>query len=170
MYLTQELRRYDRNWLFPYVTISWASGQWFESAVWEGWHDLLPSPAPHYKIPEAEIQGENSDGGRLYRIMMDDREGADEWVFFTQERGGSWINWDNRMFLWIGDHLGVFVVMLLGVTGAVGFFGTRVVRRVKSRGTSRWKDGRGHLHTRGTSGSGYDYESLDSRGGPNYIS
>lgn len=45
---------------------------------------------------------------RLVRVMMDDRfelEGVDPWIFFTQERGGSWVNWDNRLFLWVGDHL-----------------------------------------------------------------
>ncbi|KAM7206540.1 family 32 putative glycosyltransferase [Naviculisporaceae sp. PSN 640] len=125
MYLTQELRRYDRNWVFPYVTISWASGQWFESAVWEGWHDMLPTP----KRKQGGEEQSEGDNGRLYRLMMDDREGADEWVFFTQERGGSWINWDNRMFLWIGDHLGVFVMMLLGLAVFVAFVGTWIVRK-----------------------------------------
>jgi hypothetical protein len=41
---------------------------------------------------------------------MDDRfdlPGIDEWIYFTQERGGTWQNWDNAFFLWIGEHLGV---------------------------------------------------------------
>lgn len=104
--ITSSLMRWDINWIFPYVTISYASGQWFETAIWEQYHLLLPRPEDN---PELEH--------RLYRLMMDDREGADPWVFFTQARGGTWVNWDNRLFLLIGDHL--FVVLLL-VGGSVG--------------------------------------------------
>ena len=91
--MTQSLIPYNWNWAFPYVTISFASGQWFETAVWEAYHKLLPSERGHRQ--------EN----RLYRIMMDDRPGTAPWIFFSQERGGTWVNWDNRLFLWIGDHL-----------------------------------------------------------------
>lgn len=171
MYLTQKLVRYNRDYGFPYVTISWASGQWFESAVWEAYHDLL-GPAP------SEIggvaAGEGDDGGRLYRIMMDDRAGADEWVFFTQERGGSWINWDNRLFLWIGDHLGGVFVMGLGGAGILAWVGGRLWRkgstspgRVSRPGSSSNKrkddrDTRGRRTRRGSEYGGHDYEGLRS--------
>jgi uncharacterized membrane protein len=54
--------------------------------------------------------------------MMDEREGGDPWVFFTQERGGTWGNWDNIMFLWIGEHLplftfGIITLVVLAVWG-----------------------------------------------------
>jgi hypothetical protein len=49
--------------------------------------------------------------------MMDDRPGTDPWVFFTQEQGGSWVNWDNALFLWIGDHLVLEGVVMLVVIG-----------------------------------------------------
>ena len=32
--ITESLRKYDWNYVFPYITISYASGQWFETAVW----------------------------------------------------------------------------------------------------------------------------------------
>lgn len=97
--MTLSLIPWNMNWIFPYVTISYASGQWFETAIWEQYHSLLPRVDEN---PELEH--------RLYRLMMDDREEADPWVFFTQARGGTWVNWDNRLFLLIGDHLLLFAV------------------------------------------------------------
>ena len=66
-------------------------------------------PPPELRRPESI----------LYRVMMDDRPGAAPSVFFSQARGGTWVNWDNRMFLWIGDHLillgsGVGLLIALG--------------------------------------------------------
>lgn len=113
--------RYDWNWFFPYVTISYASGQWFVTALWNEYHSLLPNPKDN---PVIEHRG--------YRLMMDDRPGMDPSVFFTQERGGTWINWDNRLFLWIGDHLFLFLLMLFGGFGFVFWAGVRCWRR---RGT-----------------------------------
>jgi len=55
-------------------------------------------------------------GGELHRVMMDDREGKrEEWVYFTQERGGTWVNWDNYFFLWVGDHLVLEGVVVVGL-------------------------------------------------------
>ncbi|KIM94309.1 hypothetical protein OIDMADRAFT_71161, partial [Oidiodendron maius Zn] len=85
--LTDSLLTYDYNYFFPYVTISYASGQWFETAIWQEYHSST-TPENH-----------------LYRIMLDNRPGTDPWIFFTQARGETWKNWDNVMFLWIGDHL-----------------------------------------------------------------
>ena len=114
--------RWDINWIFPYATISYASGQWFETAIWEEYHALLPRPE---ETPELEH--------RLYRLMMDDREGADPWVFFTQARGGTWVNWDNRLFLLIGDHLFVVLFLVLGSVG-VGVLGCLKVFRRRRAG------------------------------------
>ncbi|KAL2017365.1 hypothetical protein VTK56DRAFT_2288 [Thermocarpiscus australiensis] len=116
--LTLSLIPYNWNWIFPYVTISYASGQWFETAVWEEYHALLPKPS---ETPEHEH--------RLYRLMMDDRPTADAWVFFTQARGGTWVNWDNRMFLLIGDHLFLFFTTLFGGIALLLWFASRWFRR-----------------------------------------
>ncbi|KAK0720092.1 glycosyltransferase family 32 protein [Lasiosphaeris hirsuta] len=118
--LTLSLIPYNYDWFFPYVTISYASGQWFETAIWEQYHSLLP---PVEDNPDIEH--------RLYRLMMDDRPGADEWVFFTQERGGTWVNWDNYMFLMIGDHLVVFALIVLGSISFAIWLGTRLTRRYR---------------------------------------
>ncbi|KAK5654779.1 hypothetical protein OQA88_6815 [Cercophora sp. LCS_1] len=119
--LTQSLIPWDYNWVFPYVTISYASGQWFETAIWEEYHSLLPKPEEN---PQLEH--------RLHRLMMDDRDGADPWVFFTQERGGTWVNWDNRLFLIIGDHLFLFFLVLAGAVSCAAWVGLRIRRRMNS--------------------------------------
>ncbi|KAJ5198784.1 uncharacterized protein N7498_007901 [Penicillium cinerascens] len=105
--LTESLIPYDHNYLFPYVTISYASGQWFETAIWDKYHHSIGGQA----------NGEENLENLLYRIMMDDRPGAEPWIFFTQERGGSWNNWDNRMFLWIGDHLALDIMVGVSCIG-----------------------------------------------------
>jgi inositol phosphorylceramide mannosyltransferase catalytic subunit len=116
--LTQSLKPWDYNYIFPYATISYASGQWFETAIWNKYHAMLPPPD---KNPQLEH--------RLYRMMMDDREGSDEWIYFTQERGGSWKNWDNHFFLFIGDHIILFLLTLFGLLGGCGWIILRRYRR-----------------------------------------
>ncbi|KAL2260408.1 hypothetical protein VTK26DRAFT_5588 [Humicola hyalothermophila] len=116
--LTHSLMRYDWNYVFPYATISYASGQWFVTAIWQEYHALLPNPSDNPAVEH-----------RLYRLMMDDRPGADPSVFFTQERGGTWINWDNRLFLWIGDHLFLFLLLLFGGVAFAFWLGSRLLRR-----------------------------------------
>ncbi|KAK3326623.1 nucleotide-diphospho-sugar transferase [Apodospora peruviana] len=124
--LTMSLIPYDYNWFFPYATISYASGQWFETAIWEEYHSLLPKPEENPNIEH-----------RLYRLMMDDRPEADEWVFFTQERGGTWVNWDNRMFLWIGDHLFLFFLMIVGAVSGTAWLSLKAMRRYRQGGYTR---------------------------------
>jgi inositol phosphorylceramide mannosyltransferase catalytic subunit len=108
------------------VTISYASGQWFETAIWETYHARLQKPRQRGSKDHKEFQGhgegkqEPEEEKRLYRIMMDGRPGADPWIYFTSARGVTWENWDNAFFLWIGDHLillGLGVCALLGVVG-----------------------------------------------------
>lgn len=124
--VTQSLMRYNWDWFFPYVTISYASGQWFVTSVWEEYHALLPRPSPGHDH-------------RQHRLMMDDRGGAAPSVFFTQERGGTWINWDNRLFLAIGDHLLLFLATLFGGTALAVWAGVRCFRR-RGQGYARLKN------------------------------
>ncbi|KAK3328267.1 nucleotide-diphospho-sugar transferase [Cercophora scortea] len=128
--LTHSLLPWSYNWFFPYATISYASGQWFETAIWEEYHALLP---PVDAFPNHEH--------RLYRLMMDDRmdrPDLDPWIFFTQERGGSWVNWDNYLFLLIGDHLFLFLFSLFTLIGGSIWVGLRLYRRYRA-GYSRVK-------------------------------
>jgi len=127
--LTMSLMPWNYDWFFPYMTISYASGQWFETAIWEEYHRLLPPVDANPKIEH-----------RMYRLMMDDREGADPSTFFTQERGGTWKNWDNYMFLWIGDHLFLFFIMLFGGIGSLIWLGLRFRRRYQATGYKRLRN------------------------------
>ena len=111
--LTNSLIPYNYNYFFPYVTISYASGQWFETAVWQAYHKTAAGSSPE---------------NRLHRIMMDDRPGVEPWIFFTQERGGTWVNWDNYFFLWIGDHLLLLGVGLCILVAFVWWVGMRCAR------------------------------------------
>jgi len=88
--MTDSIISHAWNYPLPYLTISYATGQWFLTKTWEEYHKNLP-------LSEQV----------LTRVLMDGREGAPRWVFFNHTRGGTWDNWDNRMFPWIGDHLGM---------------------------------------------------------------
>ena len=108
--LTDSLPDYDWKYPFPYVTVSYASGQWFETAMWEQYHHRLSQKGT-----------EALERGQLHRIMMDMRPDSAKWVFFSQARGGTWDRWDNHLFGWIGSHVpqvalyaGIFVTLLLG--------------------------------------------------------
>jgi len=47
--------------------------------------------------------------------MMNNRPSAPPWLFFTQQRGGTWEGWDNSMFLWLGHALFLGCELGLGV-------------------------------------------------------
>ena len=86
--LTEMLIPYAWKYPLPYITVSYASGQWFETVAWEKYHHARPSLTPP-----------------LTRIMMDGRPGSAPHTFFTQGRGQTWHHWDNALFSWIGCHL-----------------------------------------------------------------
>jgi hypothetical protein len=77
----------------------------------------------------------------VYRIMMDDRPGTDPWIFFMQE-GGSWVNWDNALFLWIGDHLVLEGAGMLVLVGGIWWGVRRCCGGGKRRGYSRVRESR----------------------------
>ncbi|KAI0127713.1 putative mannosyl phosphorylinositol ceramide synthase CSH1 [Xylariales sp. AK1849] len=127
--LSETLIPYNWNWLLPYVIISYTSGQWFVTAMWEKYHSLLGGDGTVRGFEEA-----GTKFGPLHRILMDERPGADPWVFFTQTRGGTWTNWDSSYFAWVGDHilwiiLGVCTLIGLCIWGCV-----RCARRKRSTG------------------------------------
>lgn len=127
--LTERVVGFWKRWwclwgLLRYVEISWGVGQWFIGGVWDEYHRML-------QLGKVVSRGEILEGvdeeasGRLYRLMMDNRPGMDEWVFFTQGRGGTWNGWDNRLFLEIGDHLWMFVMVLGALVGLLGWLARR---------------------------------------------
>ncbi|SPQ21514.1 e3fbb43a-4594-4298-85b5-bceb5e26b472 [Thermothielavioides terrestris] len=134
--VTVSLARYDWKWPLPYVSVMYASGQWFLTAIWEQYHALLPRPAPG----AGQNQNQNQDPAqpqphehRLYRVLMDGRPGADEWVFFGWDgSGGTWNNWDNRLFWSIGQYPLLYLAGLLGVTVLLAWLVVRCVRRYQN--------------------------------------
>ncbi|KAL2262519.1 hypothetical protein VTK26DRAFT_1099 [Humicola hyalothermophila] len=124
-HLTLALLSYAWNYPFPFITISYASGQWFETAIWEEYHALLP---------KHDGKTGSEDDHRLYRVLMDGRPGADPWTFFSwQGTGGTWNNWDNRLFGWIGEHIFLFLSCLIGGIALVVWCGARLLRGYRSR-------------------------------------
>ncbi|WPG99050.1 Hypothetical protein R9X50_00185500 [Acrodontium crateriforme] len=96
--LTDSLNSYAWNYPLPYLTICYSTGQWFETAIWEKFHRRRGNVQP------------------LTRVMMDGRPGKAPWVFFSHSRGGTWDNWDNKLFQWIGEHVGGFILILAVLT------------------------------------------------------
>lgn len=125
--LTEELLRYKWNYILPYVMISYQSGQWFVTAVWERYHALLSGD---WEDGDGTVDGFEGNGyAPLHRVLMDGRPNTDPWVFFTQTRGGTWANWDSDMFNWIGKNIIAILLGVVAVVGALIFCCTLCLRR-----------------------------------------
>nr|POE52182.1 mannosyl phosphorylinositol ceramide synthase sur1 [Quercus suber] len=96
------------------ILSGYATGQWFLTKMWEEYHGQLS--------PQTTV---------LTRVMMDGRPEGAPWVFFNHSRGGTWDNWDNRMFGWIGQNLILFTLLLTATLAAVSAARPKL-------GDSRW--------------------------------
>ena len=93
-------------------------------------------------LPDLKKAGTQEN--RLYLLVMDDRE-TETWIYFTQERGGTWSNWDNKMFRIIGDYIGTLAMTIILLVGLVSWAALRAIRRRRrqwpsKRGYSRLDD------------------------------
>lgn len=132
--LTDNLAPWQVSYFLPYVTIMYASGQWYFTAMWEKYHSLL-SREP------ATLHGTKKPGlAPLHHILMDMRPDSDPWVFFTQVDGNSWANWDNRIFSFIGDHIASIVLFMTIFAFLIGWgfmrYWTRRVHKIDSKQSS----------------------------------
>ncbi|CAH0019742.1 unnamed protein product [Clonostachys rhizophaga] len=93
---TDNLAYYCHDYFFPYVSISLGGGQWYESLMWEMYHDLKPANDPP-----------------LTRLMIDNHPGYDASAIFTTGRGASWHSWDSQWYSWMWAHC---LQGLLGLT------------------------------------------------------
>ncbi|TLS26550.1 hypothetical protein PpBr36_05490 [Pyricularia pennisetigena] len=95
--LTENLEAYNWNWLLPYARVMYNSGQWYLTAMWERYHARLRGGiVPPYA---------GSGWAKLHRVMMDEREGADRWVFWNHAgHGGTWGAGDDWFWAWLGQH------------------------------------------------------------------
>ncbi|KAI0602678.1 nucleotide-diphospho-sugar transferase [Biscogniauxia sp. FL1348] len=132
--LTESLVPWNWNWILPYVIVSYTSGQWFVTAMWEKYHRLLSA--------DGTVRGFDGTGwAPLHHILMDMRPGApDPYVLWTQERGGTWDQWDSAWFGWLGNHVGLVIAEVVGtvvVTGLVLWGSVRLCCycRRRSKGT-----------------------------------
>jgi inositol phosphorylceramide mannosyltransferase catalytic subunit len=116
--MTSQLQRYDIWYVFPFVSVMWGAGQWFETQIWEYYHRvILPARrGSGWKMSE-EGEWQREGDGQLFRLMRDTRPGAPPPLFFTQGRGRSWDDWDKIYLEWIGDH----IVLVLFGGFALGF-------------------------------------------------
>lgn len=131
--LTENLAAWDWNWLLPYVIISYCSGQWYVTAMWERYHRLLQLTPGSAGGSVAGLESLGRGWRPLHHVLMDMRDGADPWVYFTQVRGGTWSNWDSDIFPWIGDHLPELAGAAALASGLVAWFCLWCVRRRRTR-------------------------------------
>ncbi|KAH9898990.1 putative mannosyl phosphorylinositol ceramide synthase CSH1 [Xylariomycetidae sp. FL2044] len=128
--LTNKLAAYNWPWYFPQMVVGYTSGQWYLSDMWVQYHNLLDTAT-------GVVRGFDGTGWKpLHHILMDMREGADPWVFWTQVEGNSWGTWDSAWFGWVGYHIpqivaGV-VIFLLFVFGSC-FLCVRCCKRYRSK-------------------------------------
>lgn len=103
--VTENIQSYAHNYVLPYVTVSYATGQWFETLMWEKYH------------------AEKEDHDRpLTRIMMQHGPDGPPSTIFTAGRGGSWHEWDNDMFMWMGSHIIQSIFAVVAVIALCGGF------------------------------------------------
>lgn len=119
--VTDSLSRYSWTYPLPYLTIVYGAGQWFLTEMWQRHHAGLSETEPV-----------------LTRVMMDMRPGSAPWIFFTHTQGGSWNNWDNDLFSWIGQHLVMFIFCvgaILATTIAVALCVWRLAKTCMTKRT-----------------------------------
>lgn len=113
--MTDSLVSWAGDFGLPYFTISYATGQWYETEMWQIYHARKPRRSPD-----------------LLRVMMDASPEGAPWTIFTAGRGGTWDNWDNHILGWIGNHLGeasLYALASIGVLVAFVLVASRMSRR-----------------------------------------
>ncbi|ROT38127.1 hypothetical protein SODALDRAFT_324552 [Sodiomyces alkalinus F11] len=121
--LVSALEYYGPNdYFMPYITVSYTTGQWFETIAWERYHQT------------AQGQAEP-----LYRILVDNEPTPPSApqgphgpvVFFSTGRGGTWNQWDNFLFAWTGAQYLLIAVLVAAVVRLLWWRGRRtsVARR-----------------------------------------
>jgi inositol phosphorylceramide mannosyltransferase catalytic subunit len=121
--LLTRLQAYNRNWLFPYMTIMNSAGPHFVSMVWE---EFLRGQRQQRGKGENQVQGHEREE-REVRILMQEEYAGNSWSFFEKGRGGTWNGWDTRVFRWFSTRIVLFVVLCVLVMGMLTAAGWWVV-------------------------------------------
>jgi inositol phosphorylceramide mannosyltransferase catalytic subunit len=141
LYVIDQLQRYNRSWVLPYITVMATTGPLFLSLAWKrytGLHatDSVASAAQVWVLsPEQYFQSDTA--------------------FFDLNYGGSsWHNGDAKFLLWMGENLLAVIVAGLTMVAVMGIcfwwarrrsFQPRRTRESSSAepASSRWQPHRG---------------------------
>lgn len=88
MYVVNQIKSYDRNWILPYITVMGSTGPLFLSVLWRHW------------VSEGGNIGDGPDGGRV-RIIFPEEYNGHSWSFFTHHLGNSWHAADVQLIFWV---------------------------------------------------------------------
>ncbi|KAK4622204.1 Mannosyl phosphorylinositol ceramide synthase CSH1 [Fulvia fulva] len=101
----QELERYDRSWILPYITVMASTGPLFLSVIWR-----------HYSDEGLNV-GDGADGGRI-RIIFPEEYNSHPWSFFTHHLGNSWHGYDVQLIFWMARNwvLLTFIGLVVGIS------------------------------------------------------
>ena len=96
----EDMQKYDRSWLLPYITVMASTGPLFLSIIWR-----------HYSSEGFNV-GDEADGGRV-RILFPEEYMYHPWSFFTHHLGNSWHNGDSDLLFWVSVTIKILAVLLL---------------------------------------------------------
>jgi mannosyltransferase OCH1-like enzyme len=95
--MVDSLISYDINWVLPYLTIMNTAGTHYVSFQWSEY--LLSQKDDHDGDNDDDDDDDEGlkDNNKVYVLMPAERS-RQPWSFFKKGRGGSWHNWDNKLF------------------------------------------------------------------------
>lgn len=151
-YMTNNIWAYNLFYYpLPYLTVSYNSGRWFFTSMWEKYHDSVNRRNWNlvHSAGEGADQIHTSDANnkdQLYRVLMENRRGAEPWVFWNEGAGLTWEQWDFSIFHWIGENAAKVIRIAVAVTVCLSLLTSLVVwrcccrgRKVKSNATGGFK-------------------------------
>ncbi|KAH9864446.1 hypothetical protein J1614_010380 [Plenodomus biglobosus] len=127
--MTERLIAYNRNWLFPYITIFWTTGPHFTSDILEEWYRSSDRPQV--------IDGsKKKEAGPDVFFVLPRIFYSEEYTFFGHSPGGTWHGSDVATVLWFVDHPAVSFGILFLLVGAIAGLLYRRARQGRSSYTA----------------------------------
>lgn len=83
-----ELPKYDRGWLLPYITVMGSTGPLFLSVIWRHYNGGITG----------RVEMEDED---RVRVLFPDEYKGHSWSFFRVVVGNSWHRGDVKVILWV---------------------------------------------------------------------
>lgn len=118
-YVTNHIWTYSLFWYpYPYLSVMYNSGQWFFTDMWEKYHDKVTPINWNPFTSHNELQDEGKRGKQLYRVIMDNRRGAEPWVFWNEGAGLTWQDWDYGLWMGITEKMDKIIrIVVMAVSG-----------------------------------------------------